>query len=94
MVLITLVDISIRTTVWIVFNVYNGGHWLLYGSPKTREQIQHERIDSLEINEKEDKDEINKLKERISELEKIIISSNDKLNDESNNELNNDLNNN
>lgn len=64
MVLLTLLDLSLNSTLWIAKNVFYAGRYMVYGRQKTKEEI---------LEEKED--EILKRLEKVEELEKVIIHS-------------------
>ena len=66
MVLITLIDISVKSVFWIGGKIYNGGYYLIYGPTKSKEEILTERIEEMKLRYD---DEIQKLKDIINNKE-------------------------
>ena len=73
MVLLTLIELSVKSVFWIGANLYNGGHYLIYGPTKTKEQILSEKIDDLDSKYKELKSEYDNFK-RIKENDNVQIN--------------------
>lgn len=48
MVLGILTEITLRTVIFTTINCYKGIKWLIYGSPKSINEIQVERLELLE----------------------------------------------
>lgn len=70
MVLISLIELSIRSIFWVGGNIYNGGYYLIYGPTKTKEEILLEKFNEMESKYNEIKlkydDEIQKIKDNIN----------------------------
>ena len=39
MILISLIEISVKSVFWIGGKIYNGGYYMIYGPTKTKEEL-------------------------------------------------------
>ena len=68
MVFSFLLDISLKTTFWVASNTYYLGKYMIYGSQKTKEEIERE-----ELSRKEDM--ILERLEKVEKLERVILNN-------------------
>lgn len=72
MVLLTLAEIALQLSWSLTKGLYNGGYWLLYGSPKTKEQLLIEKLEELQNKENS---EISSLKKEIKIIRKLLSNN-------------------
>ena len=66
--MLTLIDLSLKTTFWVASSVYYAGKYLIYGAQKNKDQIEREEIQRKE-------DMILERLKKVEELEKIILNN-------------------
>jgi predicted nuclease with TOPRIM domain len=75
MVLLTLLDIGIKTTVWTVSGLYSVGKYMIYGHTKTKEEEMEERIAEILNNEQKLLSNLEEMKKELDDIHAQKVQS-------------------
>lgn len=73
MVLTTLTDLSLDISIWGIKKIYNISYWLIYGQPKSKEELLLENIIELQHKDHTKETLYNLIEEQKKNIDKLNI---------------------